>query len=88
LGVAGGHESLARAKDHVERSYPGIGKHWTDTNISKDAANAYLKDQWGDDVCLFCGRMPHEVVQLFVGPNGRICDVCVREFRALLTHEA
>ena len=80
VGVAGGHSSVEEAKRQVERSYPGMADRWVDTNVSEAEATAYLRKTFPDDECSFCGRTLHEVQRFFVGPKGRICDICVREF--------
>jgi hypothetical protein len=80
LGVSGGQNELEKAKSHIERAYAGIGTKWIDTNVSVEEATAYRREQAGDDVCSFCGRTCYEVRQLVAGENGRICDICVREF--------
>ena len=87
LGVAAGVYTLANAKAGVERSYQGIASKWIDTNISVAEAEAYLREQFGDDGCSFCGRMFYQVTQFFSGANGRICDDCVRKFSGLLNKE-
>jgi hypothetical protein len=87
LGAGGGHYSVNEAKTYVERSYPGIGKNWIDTNVSVEDAAAFLKEQFGDLKCSFCGRMFHEVWQYFGNENARICDVCVEKFAAMVKKE-
>jgi len=87
LGAAGGHRSAENAKAQVERAYAGIASKWVDTNVSVDQANAYLREHSGDDVCSFCGRMPHEVEKLIQESTGRICDMCIRKFSSILTEK-
>jgi hypothetical protein len=87
LGVAAGIYTMADAKAKVERSYQGIASKWIDTNVSVAEAEAYLREQFGNDGCSFCGRMFYQVTQFFSGANGRICDDCVRKFADLLKKE-
>jgi hypothetical protein len=87
LGVTAAHHSVEEAKTYVERSYPGIGSKWIDTNVSVEEATAFLKEHFGDLKCSFCGRMFHEVWQYFGSDNARICDICVEQFAALVKKE-
>jgi hypothetical protein len=87
LGVAAGHDSIAKAKNQVERSYHGIDAKWIDNAVTVAEAEAYLREQFGDDGCSFCGRMFYQVTQFFSGSNGRICDICVRKFSGPIEKE-
>ena len=84
LCVSGRFGSLGEAKQLVERTYPGIGRKWVDTNVSLEDAEAVLSDAWSEMRCSFCGRLPQQVDSLVEGREGRICDLCIVEFSGWL----
>jgi hypothetical protein len=84
LGVVGAARSVDEAKATIQMSYPNLAGKWLDLNVSEAQARAYLRTTFPDDECSFCERQLHEVKQLFVGENGRICDLCVREYASNL----
>jgi hypothetical protein len=85
LGLAG-YTSLAEAKQHAERIYPGVSAHWTKANVTEAKAPKDVKEDTGDLRCSFCGRGPEEVNQLIEKGGVGICDSCILELHQML-HE-
>jgi len=78
------HSSVEDAKARAERSYLGISACWVDANVSKEAAEAYLDELFGDDRCSFCGRRADLVEQMFSNDEVHICSGCVDEYHKML----
>ena len=84
LGVSGGETSLAAAKAVAEITYRGIAAKWVDTCVSSEEARRWLEQQYPEDLCSFCGRLPSEFETAFTGHKSRICGDCVRKYFAML----
>lgn len=83
LGVAG-YPSLAEAKKHAERIYPGVSAHWAKADATEAEARKYLEEAAGDLRCSFCGKGPEEVNRLIEKGGARICDSCILELHEML----
>jgi hypothetical protein len=84
LGVSS-HTSLAEAKARAERIYAGISACWIDRQVTEADAAEYLEQEFGDERCRFCGRLPFDVEQLVVHERGGpICDACIEELHAFI----
>jgi hypothetical protein len=55
LGISG-HDSIEEAKRRAERFYPGVSARWIGRNVSEEAAERYLDEQFADDRCSFCNK--------------------------------
>ena len=84
IGVSGRGTNLPDAKAAVENGYRGIAAKWIDTGISVDEARAWLEQQYPEDKCSFCGRLPFEFEAAFGGHRSTICGDCVRQYFAML----
>ena len=84
LGVSGGETDLEAAKADAEVTYRGIAAKWIDTGISTEDARRWLEQQYPEDLCSFCGRLPSEFETAFGGHKSRICGDCVRKYFAML----
>ena len=79
------HQSVQDAKTRAERIYPGISTLWVNADVSEEAAEVYLNEQFGNVRCSFCGKRPDEVGQMF-SKEGKgkdevgICDQCIKNF--------
>jgi hypothetical protein len=87
LAPRGGAADLAAAKADAEITYRGIGEKWVDTNVSTEDARRWLEQEFPEDMCSFCGRLPFEFEGAFGGHKSRICNDCVRKYFALLEKE-
>jgi len=84
LGV-GGAENVESAKASAERAYRGVSAKWVETNVSLDEAKAWIKENYEDMTCSFCGRDPEDVRNLVEGRSGtHICNHCIDKFYALI----
>jgi hypothetical protein len=80
LGVGGG-PTLEAARELAERAYAGISAKWIKSRFSREDAEEWLSESWGEGRCAFCGRTPHQVHLMVKGSTGaRICDICISEF--------
>jgi hypothetical protein len=79
LGVSGA-PSLDEAKKKVARYY--IGLNWVDINTSKKEAVQWLKENFPEETCSFCGRFFFEIEAgaLFHSPRATICLSCAEMF--------
>lgn len=77
---ASGAETIEQAKQEVERTYPGVGERWIDTNVTVEEALAFYDSETAGLKCSFCGKRPFEVEGLIEGPQATICRGCVEEF--------
>jgi ClpX C4-type zinc finger len=84
LAPSGGEADLAAAKANVEMTYQGIAAKWIDTGISLEEARHWLEQQYPEDMCSFCGRLPSEFEGAFGGHKSKICNECVRKYFAML----
>lgn len=84
LGIAG-YTSVAEAKKHAERIYPGVSARWTKSHVTDAEARRHRKEQSGDLRCSFCGKRPEEVKQLIEKGGVHICDSCVIELHRMLS---
>ena len=83
LGVSGDFESVGKAKARAERTYPGVSACWVDPRFSETDAQEHLEQEWGQDRCRFCGKLPHDVELLVVHDRGGpICGGCIDELHA------
>lgn len=80
--------SLAEARRHAERNYPGVSRLWRKAHVSRARALAYERKQWKGHVCSFCGRIPPEFNSSITSGSATICDLCVRGIYAELTTPA
>ena len=86
---AGGGASLAAVRENAEKAYAGISAKWVKSNYSREQAEVYLSESWGDMRCGFCGRTPNQVQRLIEGKGGaKICDICISELKEELNMEA
>jgi hypothetical protein len=85
LGCSGG-ATLDAAKASAERAYRGVTAKWIETNVSEDAAAAWMRKQnYPDLSCSFCGRQPNAYRRLVEGPSGgRICNHCIDAYYAAI----
>ena len=67
LGVSGGETDLEAAKADGEVTYRGIAAKWIDTGVSTEDARRWLEQQYPEDLCSFCGRLPSEFETAFGG---------------------
>lgn len=87
LGVGGSYASVEEAKARAERIYAGVAGCWIDPQVSEADVADYLEQEWGDDRCRFCGKLPVDFERLVVHERGGpICNVCIDELHALI-HE-
>jgi hypothetical protein len=42
------HESVSEAKRRAEVVYPGVSRRWVEANVSREEAEAYLDEQFGN----------------------------------------
>ncbi len=64
------------AQVHAEGIYKGTSSRWVDAKVSREAAEAYLDEMFGEDRCSVCGRRPDEVDSFIRKGSDRICDLC------------
>ena len=82
LGITGG-SSLEAAKASAERAYRGVTAKWIETNVSVQAAEAWINENCEPIACSFCGREADDFTSLIESKTGaRICDRCIDEFYA------
>jgi len=81
LGIAS-YNSVEAAKRRAERIYPGSIACWVQAQFTDADADRFLKEQFSDLQCSFCGKRPDQTMAAtFQGEgNARICEDCVREF--------
>jgi hypothetical protein len=84
LGMSGRQTNLPDAKADAEVAYRGIAAKWIDTGISTAEARRWLEQQYPEDMCSFCGRLPFEFEAGFGGHRSTICGDCVRKYFAML----
>ena len=84
VGVSGGETDLPAAKANAEITYRGIAAKWVDVSVSSEEARCWLEQQYPEDLCSFCGRLPSEFETAFGGHKSRICGDCVRKYFAML----
>jgi len=70
------HKSVTDAQVHAEGIYKGTSSRWVDAKVSREAAEAYLDEMFGEDRCSVCGRRPDEVDSFIRKGSDRICDLC------------
>jgi hypothetical protein len=86
---AGGAPSFEAARESAEKEYAGISAKWIQSRFSREEAESYLRDSWGEMHCAFCGRTPNQVHFLAHGKTGaRICDICISELKQELEVES
>lgn len=71
-------ETIEKAKEEVERIYPGVS--WIDTNVTVEEALAYYDSETAGLKCSFCGKRPFQVEGMIEAPTATICRGCVEEF--------
>jgi ClpX C4-type zinc finger len=79
LGTSGG-PSVAEAKSHAERNYPGVSARWVDVDTTVEDALRYYDSASDTPRCAFCGRRPFEISGLVEGERAAICRECVEDF--------
>ena len=84
LGANGRATNLSDAKADVEIAYRGLAAKWVDTGISADEARRWLEQQYPEDMCSFCGKLPFEFEAAFSGHRSTICGDCVRKYSSML----
>jgi hypothetical protein len=70
------HPSIADAESRAEHIYQGVCSRWTTANVSRDAAIAYLDEQFGHAKCCICGKRPYEVDSMLQRGAASICSRC------------
>ena len=70
------HKSVADAQVHAEGIYKGTSSRWVDANVSRESAEAYLDELFGEDRCSVCGKRPDEVDSFVQGRSVRVCNDC------------
>lgn len=83
LGCSG-HDTVPAAKKKAEWIYPGLGKHWIRSRVTKAQAREFLNKSWGKLLCGFCNRRPDQVDRLFGRKGTYICGECVEKFHTVL----
>jgi hypothetical protein len=78
LGVTE-HDSVESAKKRAENEYHGIAAKWVTAKVTKEDAINYMEEQFKDQQCSFCGKLPDEVQQVFASSSACICSDCVAE---------
>jgi len=87
LGIAANDASIAEAKARAERIYPGVSECWVDPQVTEADAASYIEQEFADDRCRFCGRLPPDFEKLVVHERGgSICNSCIDELYAFI-HE-
>jgi hypothetical protein len=81
LGVSGA-PSLDQVKNQAERAYKGISEYWIDANVSEEEAEKYIRNEFADTICSFCGRLPTETEGLVESESARICYQCITDLHA------
>jgi hypothetical protein len=81
------HEHVSAVQQSAERIYPGISRRWLRTRVSRRQAEAYRRRVWKGMECSFCRRLPDEFESMVEKRRLRVCNICVREFNALLQSE-
>jgi len=81
-----GLDSMEKAKQRAERTYPGIGSHWIESAYTQEEVDRCLEELFGEKRCSFCGKSPPEFENpKFIGQAGVwICEPCVRQCYELL----
>jgi hypothetical protein len=83
---SGGYVGIRAVKNRAEQLYPGISKAWVRTGYTRRQA----KRQHGlDRKCSICSRYWFDVEYLVEAKKRKfvICDVCIREFHALISSD-
>jgi hypothetical protein len=70
------HKSVTDAQVRAEGVYKGTSSRWVDANVSREAAEAYLDEMFGEDRCSICGKRPDEVDSFVQRGSVRICNYC------------
>jgi len=79
-------ESIEEARDDAERYYRGVSRLWTDRGVSREEAEAFDRERWGELVCSFCDRTPDHFDKIVTAADGgaSICNECVARVRELM----
>ena len=83
LGIAE-YQSIMEAKSRAEHIYPGLSARWIEANVTKQEAEQYLDELWGEERCSFCRKRGDQIEQMIVKNDTRICDSCILEFHRSL----
>ena len=82
------HESVFAAKQRAEGVYPGLSSHWREAHVTKQRAERFLNEHFGNVRCIGCEKRPDQVEQLFTKGRALVCDSCVQELHKMMQDKA
>ncbi len=78
------HDSIEEAKGRAEKIYPGLSACWVNPGVTREQAEKYLDERFGEQRCSFCGKRADKIEHFVHRNSARICNFCIDEFHEMI----